>query len=521
MGLFGLFSRRSAQPNAPAAEAPRRRRYLPQLGRMARAMETAFGSAAASDRLTSSWSNTPEPADQIIRKHQRVLVARSRQQCTENPYAKGFLRMCRQNIIGPAGVMLQALVRKATGELVGPTNDAIEAAFKEWGKAANCSVTGRKGWVALQLSAVQWAARDGEFMFRMVYGKVDAGPWGFALQELDPQRCPVDFDLDLKDGTGRFIRHGIEFNRYGRPLVYHFTADDETEADYVYGGRPYVKIPAEDIIHGFKDELGSQKRGLPWIATGMAALRHLGGMEDAAVINARVGAAKVGVIQWKDGEGPELDEDDEVEIDGEPGTFPVLPSGAELTKWDPQYPAGEFAPFAKHMVRRAAVGWGVTYNNLASDLEGVNFSSIRQGTLDERERWKEDQEWIIEQLCQRVFDAWLPIAVLQRRIKVNGQALRAERMDDYRACAWQPRRWTWIDPNADVKAAVESKNNLLKSPGEVVREGGRDPAQVYREIAQDIKDMKAAGIPDDFILMAFGQKIAPEPKTPKDEKVTA
>ena len=115
----------------------------------------------------------------------------------------------------------------------------------------------------------------------------------------------------------------------------------------------------------------------------------------------------------------------------------------------------------------------VTYVNLANDLEGVNFSSIRQGTLDEREHWKEMQEGLIEQLLAPIFEAWLRRALLKGRIVVNGKPLRAERLEKYRAVVWQPRRWDWIDPNADVKAAVTSKNNLLASPSQIIRDRGQ------------------------------------------------
>jgi lambda family phage portal protein len=524
MNLFSIFRREAPEATtaAPATDlaatedAPRTRHTWRRA--LARAWESHF-SGSNNDRLTASWPSTPVPADWIITRHQRVLVARSRQQCTENGYARQFLRLCRQNIIGPHGIQLRPQVTNAAGELDEAINSAIQAAWKEWGKKKNCDVAGKKSWRNFELSAVQNAGKDGEFMFRKIYGPA-AGPWGFALQYIDPQRCPV-VELDVSRTTaGTFIRHGIEFNRYGRPLAYFFTTDNEAEADYFYGGRHYVRVPADEIIHGFKDELGGQKRGLPWIATGIYKLRHVGGMEDAAVVNARVGAAKMGVIEWEENTGPELDEDEELEIDAEAGTFPVLPEGARLKEWNPQYPSGEFAPFTKHLLRAIAAGWGVLYNTLANDLEGVNFSSIRQGTLDERERWKEDQEWIAEALHQEVFESWLAVALLSGRIKVKGQPLQATSLERCQAVEWQPRRWTWIDPGADVKAAVDSKNNLLKSPGEIVREGGRDPSAVYREIARDIREMQAAGIPDEYIKLAFGQKLEPAAK-PKKEEATA
>jgi lambda family phage portal protein len=270
----------------------------------------------------------------------------------------------------------------------------------------------------------------------------------------------------------------------------------------------YHRIPAEEIIHGFLPEMVGQKRGLPWMATGLFRMKQLVGFENAAIVNARIGASKMGVIQWKEGRGPDLDDEEleTFEMTAEPGEFPVLPEGAELHEWNPQYPSGEFATFNKAMLRGIAAGFGVLYNNLANDLEHVNFSSIRQGTLDEREHWKEMQEWLIEALIQPVFEAWLPRALLGGHITVKGRPLKAERIDRYSVVSWQPRRWQWIDPRADVDAAIAAKNQMLLSPGQIIREQGRDPSDVWREIAADIEEMKAAGIPEEFIKAAILDK---------------
>src|SRR5690606_11543503 len=193
-----------------------------------------------------------------------------------------------------------------------------------------------------------------------------------------------------------------------------------TEATYYQGGKKYVEIPAEQIVHLFRTEMVGQKRGLPWTATSLFRAKHLGAFEEAAVVNARVGAAKMGFIQWEEGFGPKFEDGEDVpEIDAEAGVFETLPEGARLEKWEPQFPSGELAIFSKHMLRGMAAGFGVPYNELAADLEGVNFSSIRQGTLDSREHWKELQEWLIEQLVHPVFEAWLERALLGGKIKTK------------------------------------------------------------------------------------------------------
>lgn len=507
--MFGLFKR---EPKSETVAARTSGNRMPNLAKMAaRNFE-----AAATDRFTASWGGTPIPADDLIRRHQRIIVARSREQCANNDYAKAFLRMVKQNVVGPHGIRLQAQARDAGGTLDNTANDAIESAWNAWCGRENCDVAGRHSFRVMQQLAALSAAKDGEFMFRKVFGR-DAGPWGFGLQVLDPQRCPVDYDEDRRpDGT--FIRHGIRFNRYGRALAYLFTTTDEKEADYFFNGRTFVTIPAADIIHGFVTDFIGQKRGLPWMATALWRMRMLHGYEQAALVNARVSAAKGGFFKWQEGYGPEADEDDEIVVDVEAGVWQELPPGVEPVANHPTYPIGELPQFRKEMLRGISAGMGVAYNNLANDLENVNFSSIRQGTLDEREFWKDLQEWLIESFIAPVFAEWLPRALLAGLITTDsGGTLKAERIAKYRSVQWLGRRWQWIDPRADVAAAIDEKNNLMGSFGAYIRDQGRDPQTVWREIAQDIQQMRDAGIPEDYIMQAMGKKLAPVGAEPQGE----
>jgi lambda family phage portal protein len=494
------FKKRSHQPqqNIVPESLPKRK-----FNAMRKAFSRMFD-AGETDRLTQSWGTMPLTADEVIRRNLRVLVARSREQAANNDYAKKFIRSCQQNIVGPRGVILQAHSKDPSGKLDTLANDAIESAFSDWSKRHNSDVTGMQSFRSIQNSCVISAAKDGEFMVRKIFGR-HAGPWGFALQILDPQRCTPDFD-QVKLNNGRFVRHGIEFNSFGRPLAYYFTTTDAETSDYSYGGRSYVRIPAEDIIHGFLPDMVGQKRGLPWMSTALWRLNMLGGFEKAALVNARAGAAKMGFFEWEEGYGPEEEEDEELYMEADPGSMQELPRGARFKEYNPQYPNGEFAPFHKSMLRGIASGLGVAYNNLANDLEGVNFSSIRQGTLDEREHWKDLQEWLIETLLEPVFMEWLPIALMNSRIKVNGKPLKPERVEKYQSISWQPRRWAWVDPRADMNAAVISKNNGISSPSQIIREQGRDPESVWREYAADIEQMKSAGIPEDYIPQMIGMK---------------
>ena len=274
MGLTGLFRRRTLPHEAEQAadRSPSKVGKRPQ-GRAPSRAGARFFDGSRIDRLAADWTTTPAKADVIIRQHQRVLVARAREQARNNDYARAFVRLARTHVAGPRGVLLQAQSRGDDGRLDTHANAAIEDAFALWARRDSCDVAGMKSWRALQAAAVASAVVDGEFMFRMVFG-ADAGPFGIALQMLDPQRCNPQHDENDLPG-GRFIRAGIEFNQYGRPLAYHF-ADDQGEDAYGYNQsrRDSLRVPASEIIHGFLPEFTGQKRGLPWMAS-RASRRHV------------------------------------------------------------------------------------------------------------------------------------------------------------------------------------------------------------------------------------------------------
>ena len=227
MSLFDFFRDRAGvgKLNVPV-------RTIPAHSFALWSMKRSVYSAAHLDRTTASWTTQPMSADQVIERNYRILVARSREQAANNDYARAFLRMCRQNIIGHTGITMQAQAVDSSGRLDNEVNDAVELAWWEWSKRENCDITGRQSLRSICNSCVTGLGKDGEFFALKVYGK-EAGPWGFALQLVDPLRCAVDLNED-RLRNGHFIRQGIEFTHYGRPVAYYFTSLSADADLYTY-----------------------------------------------------------------------------------------------------------------------------------------------------------------------------------------------------------------------------------------------------------------------------------------------
>ena len=131
----------------------------------------------------------------------------------------------------------------------------------------------------------------------------------------------------------------------------------------------------------------------------------------------------------------------------EPGVFEQLPAGMSVETFDPSHPNSAYQVFIKTVLRGASSGLNVAYNGLANDLEGVNFSSIRSGVLEEREHWRILQKWVAEQLHRPVYQAWLSQSLRTQALK-----LPEKKFKKFTKVNWQPRGWAWVDPLKDQQA---------------------------------------------------------------------
>jgi lambda family phage portal protein len=237
-------------------------------------------------------------------------------------------------------------------------------------------------------------------------------------------------------------------------------------------------------------ERAIQTRGYPWGVSGFTTIKNIKGYTDASITNARVGASKMGFYETPDGQytGDSKDSAGNPISEVEPGVFEVLPPGVKFTNFNPDYPTGEYDPFMKRNIMQLASSWRVPYVSLASDLEGVSYSSIRQGELEARDRWRVDQQWTIDNLLQDVFEEWLMSALLTQDLM-----LPSGKFDKFSRVIFVPRGWAWVDPSKDVKAKVAEIDAGLKSPQQVVAEMGGDYRDVQVEIAAAKKLRKELG----------------------------
>jgi lambda family phage portal protein len=443
--------------------------------------------AAKADRLTAGFTGITASADAMARGSLSRLRARSRQLAADNDYARRFFKLCRVNVVGSQGIRMQvrSIERETTEGIIydDRANTLIEAAWAEWSRKKFCCMDGRLSLIDVMQLIIETVPKDGEIFIRKIKGRSAGNPFGFALQLVEADHVDENHNAVLQNGNR--IRMGIEYDSWNRPVAYHVRNRHPGDSYTTVGDDRFLvqRIPASDMIHLYAMERPSQSRGVPWLITAMRRLNMLGGYEEAELVAAREASAKMGF--YKLTEGAELnqfaqDEDGTLIREVEAGQNEILPQGVEFQQYDPQHPTAAFGDYVKCVLRGAASGLGVSYNSLANDLQGVNFSSIRQGVLEERELWKLLQTWLIEHFCADVFEEWLLMSLTTQKIP-----LPLNKFDKFNAPVWRPRGWQWVDPLKDMKASIEGINAGLSTAQDVAGQQGNDIEDVYAQLAAE------------------------------------
>src|SRR5580704_7725679 len=123
------------------------------LMRIGKGAKRSVFKGAEMSRLWWDWVASPISADQEIFNDFLRLRSRARELRRNHPLVRKFLKLLRNNCIGPAGFQLRARVRNADGKLNKALNKKIQDAWFDWGQSV--TVDGVHGLVDLQHQLIQ------------------------------------------------------------------------------------------------------------------------------------------------------------------------------------------------------------------------------------------------------------------------------------------------------------------------------------------------------------------------------
>lgn len=495
--------------NSPALA----RGALVMSGRVKAARRARLFAGAKMDRLTADFFSGTTSGAQDTRMDLRVLRARSRTLVRDTPQAKRACDLFVENVIGAHGILLKPAALNAAGNADQSINDQVLDAWQDWGTPEHCSVDGVYGFPELEQQIMRVWPMDGEILVRMLEGP-QFGKYGFQLQLIDADQLDQTYNAE-PFGDGRWVRQGVELNKWGRPIAY-----------WIWQGHPNdtrrgerLRIPADDIIHLHLPWRVGATRGVPWFHAVVQAINMSGGYFESALVAARVAASAMGAIKTSIDPDPLQEQDpeaSEVPVDFDPGKLFRLASGEEIQKLDWNHPNTSFADFDRAVDRKISTGIGVSYTSLSGDLTAVNYSSIRAGLISERDLYKLLQQRLIRYLHARVYLRWLRMAQLMGEVSISAtQIKQASRV------RWQPRGWPWVDPRADIEALEGEIALGINSRTNAAAERGRDYEKVLEQLDQEQQLAESYGVNVDGLKLPRAPEVAePSADAPTDSKPT-
>ncbi|MBM3887814.1 MAG: phage portal protein [Verrucomicrobia bacterium] len=445
--------------------------------------------AAATDRLLAGWRSDIGFTPSEIAAHLETLRSRCRQMAKDAPAFKRWLELSAINIVGE-GFALKSTPHDGTPGTPQYRLDESAARFIEWHwwRFCNyrdpmtgltwCDASGRKTDAELDRLNVKAWRRDGEYFIYVV--RTAANPYGIAWRVIRPDYCDHTYNVEALP-NGNLIHCGVEMEASTRrPVAYYFQTPPRNAYVWSARGTPLIRIPADQIIHGFTQEDEDQPRGIPQGHAGLVKLKMLEELDRAELTAAREDACTTRSYEadrdasmdpFKD---LTLDENNTAAqaliAEKEPGQQVILPPGWREKVNTPQHPNGNHGVFKSTLNKDVASAFGIEYSNAFNDWAGVSFSSVRVGTISERDAWIVAQNDMISRCKTPQFLAWLRSFL---SLDVSG-GLKLVKFDKFVEHEFRGRRWMWVDPMKDMAAAVVAVDRKWKTNAQVAGDMGTD-----------------------------------------------
>ncbi|MFN3727516.1 MAG: phage portal protein [Allosphingosinicella sp.] len=405
------------------------------------------------------------------------ITARARWLVRNNGYAANAIESWAGNVVGD-GIKPSSLIADAD------LKARVQRLWLDW--TDDSDAEGFTDFYGQQRRAAREVFIAGEVFFRFRPRRPEDGLMvPLQLQMIPSEMLPLSRNEQVAGGS--VIRQGIEFDRIGRRVAYHFLRRHPGDVTDPGLSGETVRVPASEVIHVIDPVDAGQLRGISRFAPGIVKLFLLDQYDDAELDRKKVAAMHALFITTPAPAEPfdiaESDEGGERTMDLQPGQIVMLEPGEEVQTSAPADVGQTYEPFQYRTLLQVSAALGIPYAYLSNDMLKANYSNSRLALLEFRRRIEAYQHSVmVWQICRRVWARWLDTAVMAGAIALPDYE---QKRRIYLGCSWLPPKWDWVDPLKDARAEIEQIEAGLKSRTQALAERGYDADQVDAEIAAD------------------------------------
>lgn len=443
--------------------------------------------AGKTGRLNHNWTAISDTAEHTDEPYRDRIRARARDMERNSDIQNAVVSAFVRNVYGKGYTL-----RPRTGS--SKTDAEILKAWKTWTKKENFDITGQQSFNAMLRMAVRRKKIDGGILLLKVFD--DDGrylPYKIQAVEVDQ----LDSTMDQLGLPGEeCVRGGIRYNKYNRPLGYYIK---QVGADGQEDPRP-VYIPADQVIFYWTKTRPTQVREMSDMAPTLTRIRDINEYIEAESVKERVMACLSVFIKRtlppsNLGRGTSItDEAGQQQYAGKtltPGMIQYLNSGDDISVVNPSGQASDATAFVKQEMRLISSGQGLSYESVSRDMSESNYSSARQGAIEDGLTYQSEIEALME-VCDSIYETF--ILQLYATGKLGDRADFQNRREAYMSHEWIRAPKPWVDPAKEATATATALKTGQKTFAQIQAEGGHDWRDTVDEMADIIKYAKSKGV---------------------------
>ena len=451
--------------------------------------------AAGFSRVNNNWMAYNQSAEATNQYSRDQLRARARDLERNSDFMGELLTAFERNVIGGGYT-----VQPKTGDAA--LNDELIRLWNIWCKKQNCDVTGMQSFTQMMRMAVTRKKIDGGIIFLKRYTSEGLLPFKLQMLEVDE----LDSSSITPKDQGNKVVGGIEYNQYNKPVGYYIR-------QYSYDGmempEPYY-MDAKDVIFVFSKKRPSQLREIPDFTQTMTRIRDVNEFMTAVSVKERIEACFSVFIKRAappSGFGRAWQVTDEngnpayVGKTVSPGMIQYLNPGDDVQAFNP---AGQSADATNHIKtheRLIGAGQGISYEAMSRDMSLSNYSSARQGLIEDELTFRKDVELLIE-LMDEIYETFVISCVISGKVNIPGFW---EQKDTYLSHNWIKAPKQWIDPLKESNANRIAMQTGQKTYAQICAENGHDWKATLEEMAEIKEYGESLGLDMDSIVFGLKQ----------------
>lgn len=501
--------------------------------RLATAMVDSYQGASRTRRATKEWKVSGGDANADSLPEIEELRERSRDLVRNEPLATGILATKVRYVVGGGLRMHPRIDRKALGitdEVAEIYEDTLQREWEAWAESHECDLARSCNFYEQQALAWRSTLENGDVFALLTMLERPGSPYALKVQLVEADRCS---NPQGRRDDNQFSGGVENDTTTGAAIAYHF---QRTHPGALSGvKREWDRIEAygtnsgrRQVLHLYRKLRIGQSRGVPDLAPVIELFKQLSRYTEAEIMAAVVNAMLTVFIETQTGTtglGPMTPTsetggaagDDDMKL--APGAIVELKAGEKISSVNPARPNSQFDPFLLAIIRRVSVAVEIPY-----EIAILHFTSTYSAARAAgNEAWRFVQmarPWLVRNLCQPVYEAFVTEAVLRGRVGLPG-FLRGDELirRAYLHAQWLGPGRGQIDETKEVDAATSRINgNLSTLADETAAMSGGDWEANLAQRSREKARIELLGLQPTPTAAAAGSQAPPPAKDQEKEE---